>query len=348
VTSEGAGDPAAGENGIIGYEREFREVISAVERSASGAPSHVAIIAEPMAGRTTLVSEIRRHYGDRVHYLSLQFVVRPSDLPDFAAVPGDIILIDNCQFLATRVIGGFDVLDYFLRTQITSRKIFITTWNTYSWQYLSSVMNLDAYFPTIVSLSRMDTPVLKQVVLSRYPPGQIRFLDEGAAERSMFFSVIHKTVRLPLTSAELSVPWIKLNITVMYHNLPRKKRVQVSIEDVIFEKINRIANGNPGVARILWDSSLENNAISLRSITETPFSIALDTNESFILSVILSMDILHEKDLAAIAGTEMDVKQVLYRLVQQGLVIDSAGYCSIPPFALGPVIDYLKKTRRLW
>jgi hypothetical protein len=344
----GNGRMVAGKNSIVGYERELQEVVAAVERSASAALCHIAIVAEPMAGRTTLVSEIRRCYGERVHYLSLEFVVQESALPDFSSLSGDIILIDNCHFLATRVIGGFDVLDAFLRMQITSRKIVITTWNSYSWQYLSAVMNIGAYFPAIISLQRMDTPLLKQVILSRYPPGGIRFFNDGAAERSMFFSVIHKTMKLPFSSSELTVPWIKLNFTVMLRRLPRRDRVQVSMEDVVFEKINRIAGGNPGVATVLWEASLKDNAISPGSISEMPYSISLDTNESFILSVILSMDSLHEKDLAAIAGSEMDIRQVLYRLVQQGLVLETAGYYSIPPFALSPVIEYLKKTRRLW
>jgi hypothetical protein len=333
---------------VVGYEREIKEITEAIERSGSGAPSHIAIIAEPMAGRTRIVAEIRRLYGDRVHYLSLDFLLKQNNLPDFSALPEDIILIDNCQFLATRVIGGFDVLDTFLRSQITSKKIFITTWNTYNWQYLSSVMNIDAYFPTIVMLNKMDTPVIKQLIMTRHKSGEIRFVDEGTADRSIFFSVIHRTVHLPFMAKEISIPWIKLNFTVMLYKLPRKKRVQISLEDIIFEKINRIAQGNPGVAILLWDRSLKDNAISLSAIAETVYSISLDTNESFILSVILSMGSLHAKDLSAIAGCEMDIDRVLYRLVQQGLIREDAGYYRVEPFALGPVTDYLKKTRRLW
>lgn len=333
---------------VIGLETQLQEIAEAIVRSGSGAPEHIAIVSEPLGGRTTIVSEIRRRYGEKVHYIPLEFVISPSSLPDFSAIPEEIILIDNCRFLATRRIGGFDVLDAFLRAQIASRKLFITTWNAFSWQYLSAVMNLDAYFPTVVTIERMDTPVLKQVILSRHKPGEIRFLDDGAAERSMFYSLIHKRVRLPLMADEISIPWIKLNFTVMLRRLPRKNRIQVSLEDVIFEKINRIARGNPGVAILLWESSLKENTISLASIRETPYAIDLDTNESFILTIILSMKSLHEKDLTAIAGSEMDIRRVLYRLVQQGLVRDDAGYYSIPPFALGPVIEYLKKTRRLW
>ena len=344
-----AGEEKAGSEGyLIGYERELKTIAEAIEQSGSDTPSHIAIVAEPMGGRTTIVAEIRRLYGDRVSYLPLEFVIKQDALPDFTCLVNDIILIDNCQFLATRVIGGFDVLDTFLRMQITSKKIFITTWNTYSWQYLSSVMSIDAYFPTIVALSKIDTPVLKQMILTRHKSGEIRFVDEGTAGGSMFFSVIHRMVRLPFTETDISIPWIKMNFTVMLHRLPRKKRVQISIEDVIFEKINRIADGNPGVAILLWDTSLKDNTISLSAITETPYFISLDTNESFILSVILSMESLHAKDLSAIAAGEIDIERVLYRLVQQDLVIDSAGYYSIAPFALRPVTDYLRKTRRLW
>jgi hypothetical protein len=333
---------------VIGYEQALEEITQAIDRSESGAPSHIAIVAEPMSGRTTIVAEIKRLYGNRVHYRPLEFIVTPADFPDFSAVTGDIILIDNCQFLATRVIGGFDILDTFLRMQILSKKIFITTWNAYSWQYLSAVTNLDEYFPTTILLTRVDTPVLKQIIMSRYKPGEIRFLDGGTSDRSMFFSIIHLKMRLPFTTTKILVPWVKLNFTVMLHKLSRTKRVQVSLEDVIFEKINRTAQGNPGVAMLLWDKSLKDNTISLNAINETPYSISLDTNESYILSVILSMECLHKKDLVAMAGSEMDIGQVLYRLVQQGLVMNNAGCYSIVLSALVPVTDYLKKTRRVW
>ena len=333
---------------VIGLEKELQAINEAIERFGDGAPAHIAIVSEPLGGRTTVANEIRRLYGERVSYLPLKFVMSPSSLPDFSSCPGDIILIDNCRLLATRRIGGFDVLDAFLLALISSKKLFITTWNLFSWQYLSAVMNIEAYFTTIIVLTKMDAPELKQMILSRHKPGEIRFVNDGAAERSMFFSLVHKQVRLPLKGAEVSVPWIKLNFTFMLRRLPRKKRIQISIEDLIFEKINRISRGNPGVAVLLWESSLSDNVISLNSINETTYSIDLDTSESFILTIILSMKSLQEEDLIAIVGSEMDIRRVLYRLVQEGLVRNDDGYYSISAFALQPVAEYLKKTRRLW
>ncbi|GAB6283858.1 MAG: hypothetical protein STSR0009_00570 [Methanoregula sp.] len=341
-------DTAVKESAVIGYDREIKDILGAIDRYGSGAPSHVAIVAEPMGGRTTIVNEIRRLYGDRVHYLTLDDVVTKKAMPDFAAVPQDIILIDDCAFLATRKIGGFDVLNEFLITQITSKKLFITTWNIYAWQYLDAVMNINAYFPTIVVLPKMDMPVIKKVILSRYKPWAIRFIDEGTTERSMFFSVVHRKVRLPLMATDLTIPWIKLNFTVMLSRLPRKKRIQVSIEDVIFEKINRIADGNPGVAILLWENCLVDNTISLSTIRENTCALSLDVNESFILSIILFMKSVHYNDLSAIAGGEININQVVYRLFQQGLVQENDGYFKISPLLLKCVTDYLRKTRRLW
>ncbi len=209
---------------IIGLEKELQEIADTIERYGEGASAHIAIVAEPLGGRTTIANEILLFYGERVHYLPLKFVMSPPSLPDFSACPGDIILIDNCRLLVTRRIGGFDVLDAFLLALISSKKLFfITTWNLYSWQYLSAVMNIEAYFPTIIVLKKMDMPELKQVIMSRHKPGEIKFINDGVGERSMFFSLVHKQIRLPLKDAEVSIPWIKLNFILMFRRLPRKK-----------------------------------------------------------------------------------------------------------------------------
>lgn len=109
-------EKTASESSVIGYEPELATLFSAIERAGTGTPDHIAIVAESMSGRSTLVAKIRHHYGDRVYYLPLEFGVQESDLPDSANLPYDIILIDNCQVLATRKIRCFAVRDLFLRS----------------------------------------------------------------------------------------------------------------------------------------------------------------------------------------------------------------------------------------
>lgn len=73
---------------VIGLEKELQEINEAVERFWDGVPAHIAIVSEPLGGRTTIANEIRRLYGERVTYLPLKFVMSPSSLPDFSASPG--------------------------------------------------------------------------------------------------------------------------------------------------------------------------------------------------------------------------------------------------------------------
>ncbi len=333
---------------VIGFDREIMEITDAIERFGSGVPLHVAIVAEPMGGRTAIVNDIRMRYGDRVHHLPLDGLMTPFTIPDLSTIPQEIVLIDNCEFLAARHIGGFDLLEDFLRVQSTSKKLFITTWNVYAWQYLNAVLNIAAYYPAVVMLPKMDMPIIRQLILSRCQPGDIQFINEGTTERSMFYSIIHRPARMPFRTTDIQIPWIKLNFSVVFSRMAGKNRVQVSIEDMIFEKINRIAKGNPGVAINLWDSCVKENAISLSAIHESECTLSLDVNESFLLSFILSMRSLHYKDISAIAGRETDIDRVLYRLLQQGLVQENSGFYSISPLLLNCVVEYLRKNRRVW
>lgn len=177
---------------IIGYEYELNDIVEAIARSGTGTPPHIAIIAEPMKGRTTMADEITRIYGDMVHRMTLDRVMIASAMPDLSSIQGKIILIDNCEFLATRKIGGFDLLNEFLKTQMRSKNLYITTWNSFAWQSLHAVMNLDTYYPVQITLPRMDTPAIKNVILSRYEPGKIQFVDEGTTESSNWYSVVHQ------------------------------------------------------------------------------------------------------------------------------------------------------------
>lgn len=332
----------------IGFDREIMEITDVIERFGSGVPLHVAIVADPMGGRTAIVHDIKMRYGDRVHYLLLDGLMTPSTMPDLSKIPQEIILIDNCEFLSSRNIGGFDLLEDFLREQSTSKKLFITTWNVYAWQYLNAILNIDAYYPIVVILPKMDMPIIRQVILSLYRPGDVQFIDEGTTERAMFYSVIHRPFRMPFGTTDIQLPWIKLNFSVVFSRWAGKKRIQASIEDMIFEKINRIAKGNPGIAIHLWDSSVKENAISLSAIHESECTLSLDINESFILSFILSMRSLHYKDISAIAGREIDIDRVLFRLLQQDLIQENDGFYSISPLLLNCVVEYLRKNRRVW
>ncbi len=76
------------------------------------------------------------------------------------------MIIDDCQFLYARRIGGFDILEDFLKNVASSSNFFITTWNLYSWKYLDEVLDIGTYFPVQIVLPRFTAGDIKECILS--------------------------------------------------------------------------------------------------------------------------------------------------------------------------------------
>jgi len=255
----------------------------------------------------------------------------------------DIVIMDNCHFLAMRKIGGFVQLDEFLKFLSTSPKIFITTWNSYSWSYLSAVKNIHEFFPTIIRLSPMDSESIKQMILSRYDQ-DIEYINDIATEgRKVSFSWSSVHFHLPFSKTEYRLPWPYIDLSRIF-----RKKKEEDVTEIIFERLRRVSAGNPGVARKIWDNSFEDPTIWVSSIQDPSYSINLSINEAYILGILLTMESIQLGDLAEIAGPEIDVEKSLYLLISNGLVVDEKGFYTIHYQALKSVIQYLELNRMVW
>ncbi|OPX71005.1 MAG: hypothetical protein A4E36_00213 [Methanoregulaceae archaeon PtaB.Bin009] len=336
------------ESNVIGYEREIEAISRAIEQFDPSNPRHVAIIGEPMAGKTTVAGEIMRRYGDCIHSVTLGGVMTQDAMPAFSSIQKDCILVDNCEFFATRQIGGFKFLDDFLKCQFSSTKLFITAWNSYAWRYLSAVRNIGTYYPLVVTLPAMDSSTLKQVILSNYPQREIRFVENPPSEPASICTMVQRQARLPFSGREVSIPWFHLNTNAIRSQLQVGRKTVVSPEDAVFEKIRRIAQGNPGVAMQIFSGCLEDDAVSSEKIPEDECELSLDITESFVLTLILSMKSLHYRDFSAMAGGGDVLDRALFSMRRQGLIFEDDGVYRISPARLNCIGNYLKKTRRVW
>ena len=260
--------------------------------------------------------------------------------------PERIVILDNCHFLYLRTIGGFDLLEDFLKSILSSNNLFITTWNLYSWNYLDEVLNIGNFFPIQLKLPKFTSDELKELILSGYKEGELEFIDDVTPEDKRIFKVVRYPVAIKRLEKSFNIPFFKLDFARLRFRLSRKEEKKKA-EDIVFEMINRVANGNPGVAKVIWAKSLEYPSIKPSSVREPSFKIELDYTESFILYVILSMESITEEELVEITG-EMKVDQILYRLAQQGLITVEYGYYKIRPEAVNSVVNYLKKSRVMW
>jgi hypothetical protein len=326
---------------LFGYEKELEQAVTAVKDYLAGKRTNIAIVSDPFAGRTTLVDTLARDY--KTTTISFSSVMTEKAFISTLHEANDIVIMDNCHFLAMRKIGGFVQLDEFLRFLSSSDKLFITTWNTYSWSYLSAVKNIDKYFPKVIRLPPMDSESLKQIILSRYNK-DVEFVDDTASEErklSISWTCIH--IRIPFSTTTYCLPWPYIDLSLIFH-----KKKEETAEKIVFDRLTRASNGNPGVARKIWDASIEFPTIWVSSIKEPSFDIDLDINEKFLLGIILMMEAIQLGDLSEIAGPEIDVEKSLYILMSHELIVDEKGFYTINYRALKSVIGYLELSRMVW
>ncbi len=331
---------------IIGFKDEIERIREAITDFESGQKEDIAIISEPFAGRTTLVNAIEKMTAHKVVKRSFPSIVKNKEELMFPERPKRIVVIDNCHFLYLRAIGGFDILEEFLQSVVSSNNLFITTWNLYSWNYLDDVINIGQFFPIPLMLPKFTLSELKELILSGYKEDELEFLDDVTSEDKRIINSFRYPVTIKRLKKTITIPFLKINFDRLRFRLSRKEEKKKA-EDIIFEMINRFSNGNPGVAKVLWEKSLEHPIIKPSYVKESSFKIALDYTESFILYIILSMESLNKEDLVEITG-ELKVDKILYRLSQQGLITVDQGYYKIRPEALNSLVDYLKKSKVIW
>jgi len=331
----------------IGFQEEIENVQIAIADFESGHNSNIAIIGEPFIGKTTFIDSIEKLNPQKVTRLSFLSVVK--NIEDIK-IPQDskrIVIIDDCNFLYERKIGGFDNLEYFLKYIVSSSNLFITTWNIYSWNYLEEVISIGDFFPVQIKIPKFTRDQIKECILSRYKEKEIKFEEDVEFEKEKVIESRKYQVSIKPLEKPINIPYFRINYGLLKIRL-LKKEEKFAIEDIIFEKIHRISNGNPGVTKILWQRSLEYPTIKPSKIKEESFNIDLDYNESFVLNIILSMKYIRKEDLSEIVGHDFQIEKIIFLLSKQGLISIEDGVCGVKPIALKSIAEFLKKLRLVW
>ena len=329
-------------SGIGGFEEEITAINDVISESESGRKSNIAIIAEPFAGKTTLINEIEMKNPGRTARLSFSSLVKHRDE---IAIPEDsIVMIDDCQYLYMRKIGGFDVLKDFLAMVAESKILFITSWNLYSWTYLDEVMDLTVYFPIQIQLPKLTADDIQTMIISRYEAGEIQFEEEVVSNKKIIELVIHPFTLKPLKK-EINLPGIRIYFDSL-KTLFKGNREMMTIEDTVYRRIHNISNGNPGVSKVIWENSLKYPVIKPEYINDISYELKLNYNEAFVLSIILSMKSISKGELDNITG--LQTVHILSTLSRQGLIKMEDGQLGIMPEALKSIVEFLKKLRLVW
>lgn len=315
----------------------------------------MAIISEIFGGKTTLIKEIEKLNLSRATKITFSEIVRDKKEISLSGDTKRVVLLDNCHFLYVRKPGGFDIFYEFLGMISSQNRIFITTWNIYSWKYLKEVFELEKYFPMQIVVPAFSKEHLKQLIFNRYEEGEIIFNNGGESEEEPISYITEYPIELSALGRKISIPILKINTHYLKTYLLNEKKgkekeeKEKTAEHRVFERIHLESKGNPGVALRIWKLALDYPHIKPDDVGNFLYDIELEQEEAFVLNLILSYQDLKKSDIVDIIGSVLKTDEVLFQLLNQELVFeDENDSFRVRPEALSSVIAYLEKLRLVW
>lgn len=320
----------------------FDAMEAAVEAHVEDRGTNVAVVAEPFAGRDLLLDYVEETFGLAARRVTFDAVV--DELPSFEG--HEVVLVDDCQYCYTREVGGFAVLDAFLDRAAVSDALFVTSWNRYAWEYLTAVRDVDEVFPEVVTVPPLDAEGMADLLLSNYATTMPAFVETGEAGRVKTLDVGRREVGLG-GGRTVALPVPELNLEYLTsRTLSRSEAVQ-DTQAVVFDKIARLSNGNPGVATTIWERSRRDGEIAPAYVDARDIDLDVDDDEAFVLEVLLAKGWLSLSALSSILD-QLPADRLVQSLAEQGLVLVEDDTVSVEPEALHAVDDYLKGRRLVW
>ncbi|WP_435196770.1 hypothetical protein [Natronomonas sp. EA1] len=271
----------------------------------------VAIVGEPFAGRATVLDHLAERAETTRH--SLDPGADAPDIPDSGT-----LVVDDCQQLYTRRVGGFDPLDAFLVAVARSDGLVVTGWNAFSWAYLTRSRAVKPAFDAVVRLPDLDAGAL-----AAHLDGDVEFI---ANPNDRLPAVVRGEWTPRVAGRSLSVPYPRINRDWLTH----VRTNEGDPRDAVFERLAAESRGNPGVARAIWERSVREGRLAPAWVDAGVESPELDTIEAFTLRVVLAKELATRGELDAVTGRR-EVGGVLRALVRQGLVERTeTGYAPTP------------------
>jgi hypothetical protein len=329
-------------------------VAGAVEGAQSGDP--VAVVGAPFGGRRRVLASV----ADRLD--ARRVTIDAGDDPP--ALDGPTVVTGTGR-LHRREIGGFDALDAFLDQLDDAPTPVVTGWNAHAWSYLRQARDVDRRLDA-VRVPAVEREAMAALV-ERWAGTGVTFRAAPRDQRRVV-SVEHRPVRLPV-AGEVSVP------------VPRPRPGALSTrpneedpEAAVVRRLTALADGNPGVARALWDACVagEVSPADLRTPVEAardrdrererrradtagpgtpsgdnPGTTALDRYDAFCLRLVLAAERLPVGAVASALGPAVpDAGAVLARLERRGYLTVDAGVAALRPAAVPDAVA-LTEGRRI-
>lgn len=286
---------------------------------AGGSPGPLAVCGPPFGGRDRVLERAADRLGTDLLRLG------PGDGADrvISALGDGPVVVDGCQHLYERRIGGFDPLDAALRAVAGTGARVVAGWNAYAWTYLAQVRGVDRTFAERVGIARTAADDLAELVLGRY--------DDLPA-----FAADEVETGGPLAVRRYEVGWRGRRLSVPVP-IPNRAAIAAAIDgddvdprDVVFERLAAVSDGNVGVATAIWEAS-RREELRPSDVAAAGSDLDLDREEAFCLRVVLLKERVERAELSRVID---DTERVLGRLRRDGVVSVADDVVRLEPTAV--------------
>jgi len=356
-----------------GFDDEVEKVGTAVAGYLDdGVGGNVAVVSEPYAGREGLLAYAQSLLDNEARWVALEPDAADGSGPalpdpivgtDGESGEGDgsddqgagragatedgpaagALIVADCHYLFERRIDGFAALDAFLDRIALSDALVVTSWNRYAWSYLDAVRDVGDTFTTTVEIPPLDAAEIRTVLEHHYDE-RPDVVDAGGAGRVR--TVVFDEARVPLPAGRsVGVPYPKPNPA--WTASWSVSGVEESVEAVVFEKLRRVSNGNPGVAMAVWKESVRDGEIAPGYVKAFDTDLALDDDAAAVLWSVLAAERVGVARLSALFP-ERPVEAVLQNLAERGLVTVADGVVAVAPRALHLAVAALERRNMIW
>ncbi len=324
---------------------ETEQLLHVIDEGLSGKIRNIAIISEYLAGREELISKVEHVHGGRTKRITLTETL--SDLSILSHNDdADIIIVENCRFIFTRMINGFHLLDEFITMLSRKEKIWITTWNIHTWRYLIAVKDIGSLFGKQIELKQKSESDIRDIILS-HQLSSIFYIIDPPVPRRMVLIQKKKTFTIPIINKIIVFSYYSLRLRLLIAII-RNKSQELEPSELIFERLYQISNGNPGVALEIWEQASDAWEIRLSSLIPPALSGISDSDTEYVLSLIMSYEDVLISDLKNTLPSNINLNLIISKLGDKELVILKNERVMIKPIALTQITKELKRLRMVW
>jgi hypothetical protein len=334
-------------NDVLLYESKICEILTHIRKPGDfRTPPKIAIISPTSYSRTVVADSIAREISvlvKRKNFSGEPFGKRElENLFEEHAV----YVCEECQYLYERRPHGFDLLRLFLSSLVTNSRQVITTWNQYSWNFLSGFLHIERWFPIIITLPLLSLPELKKYLIADGKEN-LHFIIDTELDNSL--ELVRKDYDITISSLNLSFSIPYLTVQRRYASyIPLLADKQALPEELIFREIYRLSSGEPGIALKIFHDAIVEDEIRVTHLPK-PLSVPeLYAIDIFVLTLILMYELPVYSRLNESIQDKAMLNSSLYRLVSSGLVIRNEEVWCISLEGFAPVVDYLKQRRMIW